>query len=79
MDWINDLSKNARDVMYELGNFGPTVHPLNRQVKGCVNYPDMRECVKCYYDSNYLRSIASGCVEVADWLDKRALAESKSD
>ncbi len=72
MDWIKDLSKNARDVMDALGNFGPTVHALNREVKGYAMDSDTGECGKCYYTSEDLRRIASGCVEVAEWLDKRA-------
>lgn len=77
-EWINEVSESARDVMDDLGNFGPTVHALNREVKGYTMDSDTGECGKCYYNSNDLRRIAAGCIEVADWLDKRA-AESTND
>lgn len=66
-----DLSEQARSVMIELGNFGPTINVSDRLVKGCTLDEDM-EIVRTYYDSNYLRVIAEACLEVSDWLDKRA-------
>ncbi len=79
MEWINDLSKNALETMEELGNFGPTVHAKYREVKGYKMDANDGECGKCYYNSTDLRNIAAGCIEVADWLDKRAaLAEQES-
>ena len=72
MEWINDLSQNARDVMKALGNFGPTVHALNCEVKGYAMDADTGDCGKQYYTSNDLRKIASACDEVANWLDRRA-------
>ena len=72
MEWINDLSKNAREVMEELGNFGATVNAKDRLVKGYKMDSDDGECCKHYYSSDDLRNIAAGCIEVADWLDSRA-------
>lgn len=72
MEWINDVSKKARDVMDDLGNFGPTVNALNREVKGYKMDSNTGDCGKQYYSSDDLRNIAAGCTEVADWLDKRA-------
>ncbi len=67
----SDLSECALHVMRDLGNFGPTVNPENREVKGYMLDPD-GDCGKCYYNSNDLRLVAQGCIEVANWLDKRA-------
>jgi len=61
-----ELSTNALETMEGLGNFGPTVRPELREVKGYVDGG------KCYYSSSDLRDVARGCIEVADWLDKRA-------
>lgn len=70
MEW-EDVSTQARSVMKELGNFGPTVNILDRYVKG-YTIGAGGESARTYYDSNDLRVIAASCVEVADWLDKRA-------
>ena len=71
MKW-ESLSKKARDAMKELGNFGPTVNPADRLVKGW-NYDDAcGTTVKTYYTSADLRRIAAACDEAAYWLDKRA-------
>ena len=72
MEWINSISLNAKAVMDALGNFGPTVNAKDKQVKGYTMDSDTGECGKAYYTSDELRLIASGCTEVADWLDKRA-------
>lgn len=71
MDWVN-LSLNAKAVMNALGNFGATVNVNERMVKGYTMDANTGECGKEYYTSFDLRQIASGCTEVADWLDKRA-------
>lgn len=65
------LSSNAHDVMKDLGDFGPTVHAYAREVKGYIRCED-GEDGRTYYDSNDLRRIAEGCLEVACWLDLRA-------
>ena len=75
MEWINSISLNAKAVMDALGNFGPTVNAKDKQVKGYAMDSDTGECGKVYYTSDDLRHIASGCTEVADWLDKRAERE----
>lgn len=64
MQW-EDISENAGYWMEFLGNFGPTVHVNNREVRG---YMDGRT----YLTSNDLRELAIALNEVADWLDKRA-------
>ena len=74
MNW-EDVSKTARDTMDELGDFGPTVHADARQVKGYTL--DCDGSAKCYWSSADLRRIAASCIEVADWLDKRAEAAQK--
>lgn len=72
MEWT-DVSEKARDWMKEIGEFGPTVHAANREVKGRVADENNEFC-KAYYTSDELRSLAAACTEVADWLDKRAAA-----
>ena len=67
----DELSENAKCEMLNLGNFGPTVHAANREVKGYMLDPD-GEAVNAYYTSDDLRQLASACVEVAEWLDERA-------
>lgn len=69
MNW-EDVSERTRDVMKELGNFGPTVDAIDRAVKGWT-YED-GECGKTYWTSDDLRQIAAACIEAADWLDRRA-------
>ena len=69
MKW-EELSQKCRDVMKALGDFGPTVKPEDREVKG-YTYDD-EGGGKCYWTSADLREIASACEQVASWLDKRA-------
>lgn len=71
MNWT-DVSQKARDVMKEFGNFSPTVHAANKEVKGYTH--DDEGGGKCYWSSDDLRGIAAACIEVANWLDKRAEA-----
>ena len=71
MNW-EDLPAEALDAMKQLGNFGPTVHAANREVKGYTY--DADGVVKTYLTSDCLRNIAQGCIAVADWLDNRAEA-----
>lgn len=70
MNW-EDTSELARDVMKELGDFSPTSHPANVEVKGYLHC-DEGDDGRTYWTSDDLRKIAAGCVEVADWLDARA-------
>ena len=70
MDWDTDVSKEARETMKFLGDFGPTVHAQSREVKGYMLNDDGGGSV--YLDAGELREIAAACNEVADWLDKRA-------
>ena len=70
MDWDKDISNSAKGTMKFLGDFGPTVHAQNREVKGYMH--DDEGGGKVYLDAGELREIAASCNEVADWLDKRA-------
>lgn len=68
-----DLSLGARSWMEQLGDFLPTIHAANREVKGWLFDADTESNVrKTYWHSRDLRMIALACVEVADWLDRRA-------
>lgn len=69
--WI-DLSLGARSWMEQLGAFVPTIHDANREVKGMLWNEDEGTASKAYLHSRDLRMLALACVEVADWLDRRA-------
>jgi hypothetical protein len=71
MKW-EDLTESARNTMKELGNFGPTVNIENREVKGYTLDAE-GDAGKTYWSSQDLRLMAQDFVEVADWLDKRAI------
>ena len=71
MKW-EDLSQKTRNVMKELGDFGPTVNAASRELKGATYDADCGGSVKTYWTSDDLRQIAAACLEAADWLDKRA-------
>jgi hypothetical protein len=53
------------EVLRELGEFGPTVNPALKELKGYIDG-------KCYYDASDLRELAAACIEAADWLERRA-------
>lgn len=65
------VSEEAREVMREMGHFSPTVHALNREVKGYMLGAD-GEAGKCYWTANDLRAFSAAFLEVALWLDIRA-------
>ena len=75
MQW-EDLSDNAKEIMLNLGGCLPTETPSDRWVEGWAN-GRYGETVTIGYSSHYLREMAAACLEVADWLDKRA--ESGND
>lgn len=70
MEW-DDVSEDARDWLRMLGNFSPTVHTAQRELKGYVHC-DEGEDGRIYLEAKDLRKIAAAFVEAADWLDKRA-------
>lgn len=72
MNWDTDISESAKETMKFLGNFGPADIVGWREVKG-RSFTLCEE--RAYLSADELRKIAAGCIEVADWLDKRA--ESK--
>lgn len=66
-DWdFQALPEDVLETMKFFGDFGPTVTPKNREIKGYM------EGGKCYFDSKGLREIARHFTIVADWLDRRA-------
>lgn len=69
MFW-EQVSEKSREIMKKLGDFSPTVHTQEREVKGYTFDEDGGG--KTYWTSYDLRNIASACIEVADWLDSRA-------
>ena len=63
MEWT-EVSKEARETMDELGNFGPTGNIANKEVKGYLH--DEEGGGKAYYSSNELREMAKHFIEVAE-------------
>ena len=74
--WM-DLPKEVLDDMEWLGNFGPTVKPENRELKGCMVDGD-GDLVKAYIEADFARRLAKSLTVVADWLDARAEAAKDS-
>lgn len=70
MNW-EELNPKTLEWMQELGDFGPTVKEENKEVKG------WGDGGKIYWGAEDLREIAAACLEVADWLEKRAAREAK--
>lgn len=77
-DFDRDISNIAKAWMKLLGNFGPTVLPERKELKG-YTADDCGDQVKTYYDSGELRELAASCQEVADWLDRRAAAQQPTN
>lgn len=74
MDWKNDLSESAKDTMNFMGDFCPTAHTGDKQVKGYMVDDDGGG--KVYLTSGDLRQMAADFIEVAAWLEKRAVSEN---
>lgn len=72
LQWT-DVSQVSRDWLKTIGDFGPTVHAKNRELKGYL-HAEAGEDGRTYLDANELRELAAACNEAADWLDKRAVA-----
>ena len=70
MDWDKELSANAMVWMKFLGDFSPTCNEARKELKGYMF--DESGGGKAYIYSGELRELARACIEVADWLDKRA-------
>ena len=77
MRW-KDVSEKSRDWMVELGAFHPIRDPKEAAVKGWLLDYNVSGSASANLSSTDLREIATACIEVADWLDKRA-AEAKGE
>ena len=75
MEFEKRLSDNAIEQLKFLGNFGATVNPKNKEIKGYMLDPDEGEGGKVYLYPDDLRSLASACSEVAEWLEERAASD----
>jgi hypothetical protein len=71
MEWKNDISDEHKEQMRLLGGFSPTSNAEQRLAKGYMA-DDEGGTSRVYLSANDLRKLASACVEVAYWLDKRA-------
>jgi len=74
MNWETDVSKEARETMELMGNFGPVSNPSDRTIKGWVVDKDGLTC-KQYLSADDLTQMAAHLIEVSDWLHKRAGSE----
>lgn len=63
--WEN-VSAASREIMREMGNFGPVT--TGDMVKGYGEWGD-EEMGKVYLDASDLRAVANACLEVAAWLE----------
>lgn len=68
------ISENAKNTMSNLGSFGPTTKSNEKLIKGYMVDED-GERGKIYFDSDDLRRMAAGMIEVAEWLENRAKDE----
>jgi hypothetical protein len=68
-DWPG-VSQSALEAAGVLGDLVPTVHPQKKEAKGWVR--DEEGTGKVYYTSEDLRTVARGCMELAQFLDDRA-------
>lgn len=75
---MNDIacSSGIANALRVLGNAAPTVNAEDRQIKGYMVDED-GELTKTYFNSTDLRQLASNCVELADWLDRRAGSDGR--
>lgn len=70
-EFDRDISVSAKAWMNLLGNFSPTARPERKEIKG-LTFGEYGKSVRTYYDSGELRELTKACIEVADWLDRRA-------
>lgn len=66
-DLLKEQKPNVSEAMGAIGDAGPTVRVSDKLVKGWVDGD------KVYYSSDDVR-IADGLMEVAKWLDCRAMS-----
>ena len=75
--WERDVSECARQTLDDLGNFGPTVNPALREVKGWLHDSDEGGVSKTYFAAAELRRMAADLHDVADWLDREVADEQQ--
>ncbi len=63
---MREFTKIEKEWLKFLGDFGPTVHPQNKEIKGYMNDD------KTYLDSNDLMSLSNALRSVAEWLNERS-------
>ncbi len=63
------------EAMKVLGNAGPTVNASDKQVKGGYVDDEGGWC-KAYYSSSDLVRLSEGMLEMAKWLDSRAMSDN---
>ncbi len=76
-----DYEKLCRDkpevaeAMKVLGSASPTANASNKEVKGGYRDDEGGWC-KAYYTSNDLVMLSNGLLEMAKWLDRRAMSDN---
>lgn len=66
----------VKEAMDALGAAGPTVNVADKQVKGGYVDEDGGWC-KAYYSSTDLLRLSEGMLEMAKWLDSRAMSANQ--
>lgn len=67
---MREFTKLEAEWLKFLGDFGPTVHPQNKEIKGYMHDG------KTYLDSNDLMSMSAALKSVAEWLNERSENEA---
>lgn len=66
----------VKEAMAALGNAGPTVNAAAKEVKGGY-VDDEGDWCKAYYTSSDLVRLSEGMLEMAKWLDSRAMSANQ--
>jgi len=67
---MRELTKLEKEWLKFLGDFGPTIHPKNKEIKGYMHDG------KTYLNSNDLLNLSNALKSVAEWLNERSENET---
>lgn len=69
---------HVEEAVEALGNIGPTANPDHKQVKGYYIDPEEGGGCSVYYSADDLKRIANGAVQIANFLENRALSSKNA-
>lgn len=69
MKWQDNISKESRNELENLGGFSPTVNVKDKLLKGYLDEGQF------YIDANGCRAIAKALLEASEFLESRAESE----